>query len=175
MAMRRSDFSQALVRSTGQRWRACGSGVRGRRWRPRQTCRVEVPGGIGSPARRGLLRCGSKPRARSSWVELVGEVASVGPDLERFEATRAERVEQRQQVGAFVLVAGAEADLQRDAGGVDDQVVAAAGPAQKRARDLLAPFFAVTNEQSTITRDQSKRSPAASSSCKTWISLGNRP
>jgi hypothetical protein len=37
VAIRRSAFSQAFVRSTAQRWRACGSRVFSRRFFPRQT------------------------------------------------------------------------------------------------------------------------------------------
>ena len=68
VATRRQLRSQLLVRSMGQRWRALGSGVFVRRRRPRQTSVVGVPAGIGSPARRGLLMCGSIPRAHSCAV-----------------------------------------------------------------------------------------------------------
>jgi hypothetical protein len=55
VAIRRNAFSQAFVRSTAHRWRACGSRVFSRRFFPRQTSRVGVPGGIGCPGRRGWL------------------------------------------------------------------------------------------------------------------------
>ncbi len=66
VATRRQLRSQLLVRSTGQRWRACRSAAFVRRRLPRQTSRVGVPGGIGSPLRRGRLICGAIPRRRSS-------------------------------------------------------------------------------------------------------------
>lgn len=79
------------------------------------------------------------------------------------DALAAEGIEERDQVAALVLVAGGEANLERVAVSVDREVVAASRPAQERARDLLAPFFASTSEASTITRDQSSLS--ASRSC----------
>jgi hypothetical protein len=57
--------SQLFVRSTCQRCRPCGSAPLSR-WRlPRQTLRVAVPGGIGSPLRRGRLIRGAIPRCLS--------------------------------------------------------------------------------------------------------------
>jgi len=75
----------------------------------------------------------------------------------------------------FVLVAGREPHFERRPAGVYGEVVAAAGPAQERARDLLAPFFASTSEASTITRDQSSFSAAASSSCKIRTAEASSP
>ena len=49
----------------------------------------------------------------------------------------------------FVLVAGCQSQRQRRSVGVYGQVVAAAGAAQERARDLLAPFLASTSDAST--------------------------
>lgn len=102
-------------------------------------------------------------------------VAAVGPQLVGLDTALAERVEQGQQMPSLVLVAGRQPDLQRCAVRVYGQVVAAAGPAQERARDLRAPFFASTKEASTITRDQSSLSAPASCSCKTAIAAGNKP
>jgi hypothetical protein len=51
----------------------------------------------------------------------------------------------------------------------------AAGPATQRARDLLAPFFASTNEQSTITRDQSSFLAPFNSRCNTSTARSNKP
>jgi hypothetical protein len=66
MAIRRFAFSQAVVRSTGQRLRVSGSRVRSSRRRPRATSRVGSPAGIGSPGRRRLLIRGSIRRWRSA-------------------------------------------------------------------------------------------------------------
>ena len=66
--------------------------------------------------------------ARAEFVaQTLAAVAAVGPDLLRLVAGGAERVDQRQQVGAFVFVAGAERDLQRPAAAVDGEVVFARG------------------------------------------------
>jgi hypothetical protein len=65
VATRRQLRSQLLVRSTCQRCRPCGSALFVRLRLPRQTWRVAVPGGIGSPLRRGRLICGAIPRRRS--------------------------------------------------------------------------------------------------------------
>jgi len=102
-------------------------------------------------------------------------VAAVSPQLVGVDAARGERIEEWQQVPLLVLVAGREPDLEWRPGGVYDEVVAAAGPAQERARDLLAPFFASTNEASTITRDQSSLSTPTSCFCSTAIAAGNSP
>ena len=61
--------------------------------------------------------------------------------------------------------------LQRRAARVCGQVVAAARPAQERARDLLAPFFASTSEASTITRDQSSSVRPGQLACSSPKSL----
>ena len=65
VATRRQLRSQLFVRSTCQRCRPCGSAPL-IRWRlPRQTLRVGVPAGIGSPLRRGRLIRGAIPRRLS--------------------------------------------------------------------------------------------------------------
>lgn len=89
--------------------------------------------------------------------ELPRVVAAVGPQLLGPVAGRAQRVDQGQQVGAFVFVAGAEPDLQRPAVRVDDQVVLARGKAaiDGARTDQVAPLFASTREASTTSRDQS--------------------
>jgi hypothetical protein len=46
-------------------------------------------------------------------------VAAVGPELGRADPAPLEFVEQRQQVAALVLVAGAELDRERQPAGVD--------------------------------------------------------
>jgi hypothetical protein len=60
----------------------------------------------------------------AAFAELVAEgvaaVTAVGPDLCRLVAGRGQAVEQRQQMGAFVFVAGPEPYLERPAVGVDD-------------------------------------------------------
>ena len=52
-------------------------------------------------------------------AERVAAVAAVGPELLGLVAGGAERVDQRQQVRAFVLVAGADTDREWGAVGVD--------------------------------------------------------
>jgi hypothetical protein len=52
-------------------------------------------------------------------VELGRGVAAVGPQLGRGQAAIEQLVDERQQVGAFVLVARPDADRQRGASGVD--------------------------------------------------------
>jgi hypothetical protein len=52
-------------------------------------------------------------------AQRVAAVAAVGPDRERPVAGRPDRVDQGEQVGAFVFVAGAEPDLERPAVRVD--------------------------------------------------------
>lgn len=76
---------------------------------------------------------------------------------------------------ALVLVAGCESQLQGQAVGVYGEVKAAASAAPECARDLLAPFFASTNDASTITRDQSSRSAPATCCCSTPIAAANSP
>ncbi len=78
-------------------------------------------------------------------------------------------------MSTLVFVAGREPDRQRCTVGVYGQVRAAPWPAQERARDLLAPFFASTSEASTITRDQSSLSAPANCCCKTAIAFWNSP
>ena len=54
-----------------------------------------------------------------SLLERARGVAAVGPELVGMDAGRGELVEQRQQVAAFVFVAGREPDRERLAGRVD--------------------------------------------------------
>src|SRR5437667_12853073 len=169
MVRRRKPRSQALVRSTTQRWRALGSLVRVTRWRPRVPVRLVCPGASGSPGRRRRLIWGGDPACLEFSAEAVAAVAAVGPDLVGLVAGGLEVVDQRQQLPALVLVAGPEPHLQRPAGGVDGEVVLAGRKAAvDRARpDQVAPFFASTSEASTTTRDQSippRRSSSATSS-----------
>ena len=67
-------------------------------------------------------------------------VATVGPHLAGDEAPPDQRVDERQQMAALVLVAGRQPHLKRNAVGVYGQVIAAPGLAQERARDLRAPL-----------------------------------
>jgi hypothetical protein len=57
------------------------------------------------------------PRLDLSFGELMadrgGVVAAVGADLDRLDAALGERVDQRDQVTLFVLVAGGESNLER--------------------------------------------------------------
>ena len=102
---------------------------------------------------------GGDPAGAEFVAERFAAVAAVGPDLAGPVAGSGERVDQRQQVGALVFVAGAEPDLQRPTVGVYGKVVLAGRKAAvDRARpDQIAPFFASTIEASTTTRDQSSR------------------
>ena len=122
-----------------------------------------------------LADAGFDPAFADLVSERLGVVAAVGPDLVGADTALGECVQQRQQVSLFVLVAGREAQRQRRPVRVYGEVVAAAGPALERARDLVAPFFASTSEASTITRDQSSLSASASSSSSTAIAAGNKP
>jgi len=71
-------------------------------------------GGLAPPADAGAdPALGERPLVR------LRGVAAVGPELERMDPGRGERVEQRQQVALLVLVAGPEADRQRQPAGVD--------------------------------------------------------
>src|SRR5512143_4304125 len=91
------------------------------------------PGAVGSPA-------AGDPRRDATAAELaavgVVVVAAVGEQLPRAaagsappSADRRHGVEQRDQLGDVVAVAAGEGDRQRDATGIADQVVLAAGPA----------------------------------------------
>lgn len=62
-------------------------------------------------------------------AQVLAVVAAVCPQLRRPDLARKQLIEKRQQRVAFVLVAGADADRERDPGRVDDQVEAAARPA----------------------------------------------
>jgi len=52
--------------------------------------------------------------------ELFACVAAVGPQLARLDPAFAKRLQQRQQVPPFVLVAGRQPDLERQPGAVDN-------------------------------------------------------
>jgi hypothetical protein len=114
-------------------------------------------------------------------AELVAEgiaaVAAISPDLARLVAEIGERVDERQQVRAFVFVAGADPDLQRPALGVYDEVILAGRKASvDRARpDQVAPFFASTVDASTTTRDQSSRPLWSSSETRSVSACGQTP
>ena len=130
-------------------------------------------GGIAGASSRADL--GFDLAVEQALPERVGVVAAVGPDLERSQRTLEQPVDQRQQVLAFVFVARGEADLEREPVGVYGQVIAGSCPAQERARDLLAPFFASTSDASTITRDQSSLRALTSRSCSTTIASSSSP
>src|SRR3954464_12033267 len=91
------------------------------------------------------------------------------------DAARDQGVEQRQEMLAFVLVSGPQANRERQPGRVYDEMETTAGAAAERARDLLAPFFASTSEASTITRDHSSRRAPTKRSCRTARPFFNRP
>jgi hypothetical protein len=90
---------------------------------------------------------GDAPGAQLAAVGVV-VVAAVGEQLSRPTAgaatpaaDRRHRVDQRDQLGDVVAVAAGQADRQRDASGVDDQVVLGAGPAaiDRRGADVVPP------------------------------------
>jgi len=72
---------------------------------------------------------GGDPACGEFGAEWVAAVAAVGPDLARPVTARVERVDERQQVRAFVLVAGSEPHLERPALPVDGEVILAGGKA----------------------------------------------
>jgi hypothetical protein len=102
-------------------------------------------------------------------------VAAVSPELARPELALKQLVGQRQQFVALVDVASRQPDRERQPVGIYGQVIAAPWAAQERARDLLAPFFASTNDASTITRDQSSLPAPTSRSCNTTSASANSP
>ena len=104
----------------------------------------------------------AQPQLRT---QLAAVVAAVGPQLARADATGEQFVDKRQQLPAFVLVAGPDSERERDPSGVDDQVETAAWAAAERATDLAAPFFVSTSDASTIARDQSLKPSCSNSSC----------
>jgi hypothetical protein len=108
-------------------------------------------------------------------LELRRVVAAVGPDLAWTDLACDQRVDQGQQVLSLVFVPGGESHLKRRPVCVYGQVIAASWFAQERARDLRAPFFASTNDASTITRDQSSLLPPASRPCNTRIASAKSP
>jgi hypothetical protein len=120
--------------------------------------RLAGPAGLADPRLDLPLAQGLLERGRG--------IAAVCPQLARVDPLLGERVDEREQVPLLVLVAGRQTHRERRPVRVYDQVVAAAGRAAERARDLLAPFFASTSEASTITRDQSSLSASASCCCR---------
>src|SRR5439155_22621886 len=66
---------------------------------------------------------GGDPAPLEFGSEWVAAVAAVGPELGGLVAGSAERVDEREEVGAFVLVAGAEPEGEWPALGVDGEVV----------------------------------------------------
>ena len=109
--MRRLALSQALVRSTGHRWRACGSAVRRRRLLPRHTSRARVPA--------GLRDAGLDLSLAQRLLEFPARIAAVGPQLLRAQVACEQGVDQRQEVTALVLVSAGKADFERPSAGVD--------------------------------------------------------
>lgn len=72
---------------------------------------------LAAPAR--LRDAGLDPALAERLLELAAGVAAVGPQLLRADATPGEGVEEREQVPTLVLVAGGEADLEREPARVD--------------------------------------------------------
>jgi hypothetical protein len=119
VATRRQLRSQLLVRSTCQRCRPCGSAPL-IRWRlPRQTLRVAVPGGIGSPFRRGAADPRGDPASAQLRLQLGRGVAAVGPELGGPQAALEQLVDERQQLAPLVLVGGPDPDREGGAARLD--------------------------------------------------------
>ena len=120
---------------------------------------------------------GSHSAGAELFAKGFAAVAAVGPDLAGLVADVGERVDERQQMRAFVFVAGADPDVQRPALGVYDEVILAGRKASvDRARpDQVAPFFASTVEASTTTRDQSSRPLWSSSDTRSVSACGQTP
>src|SRR5579884_2310181 len=108
-------------------------------------------------------------------AEFLTVIAAVGPQLGRDDPTLQQRVKQRQQLPALVLVARADPHRKRRPGRVDDQVETAARAAAERAADRAAPFFASTSDASTIARDQSLNPSASNRSCTRTSSCSHTP
>jgi hypothetical protein len=129
------------------------------------------------PAQPGAMGDAAAGNARSdaalaklAAVDVV-VVAAVGEQLPRTTARppasppdRRHGVDQGDQPGDVIAVTTGEADRERDAAGVDDQVVLAAGPpaVDRRRADLIPPLSARTCEPSTAQRSRSS-SPRARS------------
>ncbi len=115
------------------------------------------------------------PRGGAAGAQLptvdVVVAAAVGEQLPRTAARpttpapdRRHRVDQRDQLGDVVAVAASDGDRQRNAAGIDDQVVLGARtPAVDRRRtDMVPPLSARMCEPSTAQRSKSS-SPTARS------------
>ena len=108
--------------------------------------------------------------AKLAAVDVV-VVAAIGEQLTRLAAwpaapasDRWDGVDQRDELGDVVAVAAGQADRQRNAAGVDDQVVLGARPAavDRRRADVVPPLSARMCEPSTAQRSRSS-SPSARS------------
>src|SRR3954447_26241940 len=84
-------------------------------------------------------------------------------------------LQQRDQLGDVVAVAAAQRDGQRDAGGVDEQVMlgARAGAIDRRGPGQEPPKRARTCEPSTAARDQSIAPAALSLVSSRWCSASH--
>ena len=128
------------------------------------------PGAVGHAAARD-------PRSDPAGAQLaavdVVVIAAVGEQLPRTAARspadRRDGIDQREQLGDVVAVAAGQADRERDAAGVADQVVLGARPsALDRGRaDLVSPVSARTCGPSTAAESRSSwpRARSWSSSC----------
>ena len=152
------------MRSTGQRWRACGSRVFGA-WfvAPDFADRCAGGGRFVGPAWFADPR--HDPRSRSA-ARRLGGLAAVGPQLARLDAVLEERIEERQQVSALVLVAG----RRRTASGAPlastarwKRLRAGHGASARPSR----PLFRIHQRGIKITRDQSSLSASTSCFCNT--------
>lgn len=76
-------------------------------------------GGVGLAASSSSADHRFDPACTQLPAQLLAVVAPVGPELERPQIAGQQLVNQRQQMQSFVLVAGADPDRERCAGGVD--------------------------------------------------------
>lgn len=88
-----------------------------------------------------------------------------------------DRVEQGQKLGDVVAVTSGQQDGERGAVSVGDEVVfrACPAPVDRRGARVLPPFSALTWEESTTQRDQSRREAAFSSASRTSWSRCQTP
>lgn len=115
---------------------------------------------------------------------LVVVIATVGQQFPGFapgsatkSADRRDGVHQGQQLGDVVAVPSGEADLQRDAVCLDDQMVLGAGPGPSDGAgpDMVPPLRARTCEPSTAHRSRSSAPTARNSANSISCTAGHTP
>jgi hypothetical protein len=110
-------------------------------------------------------------------VEVVGVVAAVGPELGWLVVLGEELVDEREQLLALAVVAGADGDGERQPVRVDGEVVLAGGNAAvyRAGTGLVAPLFASMIDASTTSRDQSIRPSRSSSATNSFSACSHTP